>query len=313
MRRLRVLTWQVHGNYMYYLSQAPHEFHVLSRPGRPPGYGGRNGTLPWGANVHDCPVDRVRELDFDCVVYQSLPHFRDDRHHVLSDAQNRLPSLYVEHDPPLHHPTNTVHPVADAGLVIVHVTRYNALMWDCGASATSVIEHGVKVPAAAGYRGDVPRGVAVINHLSRRGRRLGADVFEAWRARVPLELFGMDAQSAGGRGELPYAALLTTIGSYRFFAHPVRYTSLALAVCEAMMIGMPIVGLATTELPRILAESGGGFAHTDVAQLADASLRLLESPDEARRLGRAAQAYARERFGIERFVADWNRVLAQVA
>ena len=63
----------------------------------------------------------------------------------------------------------------------------------------------------------------------------------------------------------------------------------------------------------VLAESGGGFAHTDVRELADASTRLIESPDEARRVGRAAQAYARERFGIERFVADWNRVLAQVA
>jgi NAD(P)-dependent dehydrogenase (short-subunit alcohol dehydrogenase family) len=28
---------------------------------------------------------------------------------------------------------------------------------------------------------------------------------------------------------------------------PVRYTSLGLAVCEAMMLGLPIIGLATTE------------------------------------------------------------------
>ena len=60
MRRLRILTWQVHGNYLYYLTHAPHEFFVLSKPGCPPGYGGRNGTLPWGANVHDCPVETVR-------------------------------------------------------------------------------------------------------------------------------------------------------------------------------------------------------------------------------------------------------------
>lgn len=25
-KRLRVLTWHVHGNYLYYLSQAPHDF-----------------------------------------------------------------------------------------------------------------------------------------------------------------------------------------------------------------------------------------------------------------------------------------------
>jgi len=30
MRRLRILTWQVHGNYLYYLTHAPHEFFILS-------------------------------------------------------------------------------------------------------------------------------------------------------------------------------------------------------------------------------------------------------------------------------------------
>jgi len=34
----------------------------------------------------------------------------------------------------------------------------------------------------------------------------------------------------------------------RFFFNPIRYTSLGLAVCEAMMVGMPIIGLATTEM-----------------------------------------------------------------
>jgi len=104
---------------------------------------------------------------------------------------------------------------------------------------TRVIEHGVLVPDDARYTGEVARGVCSINHLARRGRRLGADVFERWREGVPIDLFGMDAERSGGSGELAYADLMRTIGRYRFYAHPVRYTSLALAVCEAMMIGLP--------------------------------------------------------------------------
>ena len=313
MRRYRILTWQVHGNYLYYLTQAPHDFHVLSRPGAPPGYGGRNGTLPWGDNVHDCPVEAVRERAFDIVLYQSLAHYRDDTPAILAEAQRRLPAIYLEHDPPLGHPTNTVHPVQDPGVLIVHVTHYNALMWDCGAVPTRVIEHGVRVPEDARYRGDLARGVAIVNHLARRGRRLGADVFARWRDAVPLDLFGMDAAAAGGSEELPYQRLLTTIGRYRFYAHPVRYTSLALALCEAMMVGLPVIGLATTELPRVIAESGGGYVDTELARLIDASRRLLRDPGEAQALGRAARAYARERFGIERFAADWSAAFDAVA
>jgi hypothetical protein len=309
MRRYRILTWQVHGNYLYYLTHAPHDFHVLSKPGFPPGYGGRHGNLPFGPNVHDCPVDRVREMTFDAVLYQSLAHYQRDAPELLTEAQRRLPALYLEHDPPQQHPTNTVHPVTDPSMLIVHVTHYNALMWDCGAVATRVVEHGVRVPDDARYSGELARGVTVINHLARRGRRLGADVFARWREAVPLDLFGMAAEESGGQGELPYAKLLHEVARYRFYAHPVRYTSLALALCEAMMAGLPVIGLATTELPRVIQESGGGYVDTELARLVDVSRMLLRDPAEAHALGRKARAYARERFGIERFAADWNRVL----
>jgi hypothetical protein len=308
---LRILTWQVHGNYLYYLTHAPHEFHVLSKPGCPPGYGGRNGTLPWGANVHDCPVETVRREAFDCVLFQSLAHYRDDQHEILSDAQRRLPRIYLEHDPPLGHPTNTVHPVDDPSMLIVHVTHYNALMWDCGRVPTRVVEHGVRIPDGIDWSGERASGVVVINHLARRGRRLGADVFDAWRREVPLELYGMDAAASGGAGELPYAELLPAMASHRFYAHPVRYTSLALALCEAMMVGLPVVGLATTELPRIINDSGGGYADTELARLVDFSRELLRDRGRAQELGRKARAYARERFGIARFARDWDAVFRE--
>jgi hypothetical protein len=308
---LRILTWQVHGNYLYYLTHAPHEFHVLSKPGCPPGYGGRNGTLPWGANVHDCPVETVRREAFDCVLFQSLAHYRDDQHEILSDAQRRLPRIYLEHDPPLGHPTNTVHPVDDPSMLIVHVTHYNALMWDCGRVPTRVVEHGVRIPDGIDWSGERASGVVVINHLARRGRRLGADVFDAWRREVPLELYGMDAAASGGAGELPYAELLPAMASHRFYAHPVRYTSLALALCEAMMVGLPVVGLATTELPRIINDSGGGYADTELARLVDFSRELIRDRGRAQELGRKARGYARERFGIARFARDWDAVFRE--
>ena len=312
MRALKILTWQVHGNYLYYLTHAPHEFHVLSKPDRPPGYGGAHGNLPWGNNVHDCSVETVRDQSFDCVLYQSLPHYERDAREILSDAQRRLPSIYLEHDPPLGHPTNTVHPVRDPSMLIVHVTHYNALMWDCGNVPTRVVEHGVRVPDDARWTGEIARGVVVINHLQRRGRRLGADVFERWRKDVPLDLYGMDARASDGLEELPYGRLLPAMARYRFFAHPVRYTSLALAICEAMTIGLPIIGLATTELPRIIGESGGGYVDTELARLISASNELLHDRERAKQLSDAARRYARERFAIERFASDWNHVFREV-
>ncbi len=303
---LDILTWHVHGNYLYYLTQAPHDFYVLSRPDRPPGYGGRTGTLPWGDNVHDCPVSGVQDLEFDCVLFQSREHYLADQHEILSPAQRRLPRIYLEHDPPQQHPTNTRHPAEGADLLLVHVTPFNALMWDNGSTPTRVIDHGVRVPEGIRYTGELAKGVVVVNHLQRRGRRLGADVFRAVREQVPLDLYGMGAEELGGEGELPYARLLATEARYRFFFHPVRYTSLGLAVCEAMLLGMPIVGLATTELPTVITNGENGYVDTDPRRLVEAMHWLLEDADAARRLGESARRYAEERFGIARFARDWH-------
>ncbi|QYD67006.1 glycosyltransferase family 4 protein [Paraburkholderia edwinii] len=312
-RRLRILTWHVHGNYLYYLTQVPHDFYLVTKPGHPPGYAGRNGTLPWGDNVHEVPVDAVASQEFDVVLYQHRVHWDHDRQHALSAAQQRLPRIYLEHDPPLDNPYEQKHWVDDRHTLLVHVTHFNELVWDCGATPTCVIEHGVLVPKDVQYSGELERGIVVVNHLARRGRRLGADLFEAMRERVPLDLVGMDAAQSGGIGEIPNLELAAFSARYRFFFNPIRWTSLGLAIVEAMTIGMPVVGFATTELSTVVRNGENGYVHTDREVLVKAMQSLLRDPAHARSLGYAARRTARERFHIDRFVRDWLEALSRVS
>jgi hypothetical protein len=306
MRPLRVFTWHVHGNYLLYLSRAGVDFYLPVKEGRNPGYGGRGTTFPFGDNVHDVPAGEVRRLDFDCVLFQHRTNWERDQFEVLSDSQRRLPRIYLEHDPPQEHPTDTRHWVDDPGVLLVHVTPFNALMWDSGHTPTRVIEHGVFIPDGVRYTGEIARGLVVINHLRERGRRLGADVFRRARARVPLDLVGMDAESLGGLGEVFPPALPAFEARYRFFFNPIRYTSLGLAVIEAMTVGMPVVGLATTEMATAIENGVSGFVDTDPDRLLEPMRRLLADPAEARRLGEGARRRALERFGIDRFTRDWE-------
>ncbi len=312
-RRLRVLTWHVHGNYLYYLTQAPHDFFLVTRPGYPPGYAGRGGVLPWGPNVHEVDAAMVPQCEFDVVLYQHREHWDHDRTRVLSDAQRKLPTIYLEHDPPQNNPFSERHWVQDPSTLLVHVTHFNRLMWDCNRTHTRVIEHGVLVPEGVRYTGELERGIVVINNLTTRGRRLGADVYASVAGRVPLDLVGMDAQQAGGLGEIGNLDLAAFTARYRFFFNPIRWTSLGLAIVEAMTIGMPIIGLATTELPTVIVNGENGYIATDVDMLVDQMRALLADPAEARRLGEGARRTALERFGIERFVRDWDNLLREVA
>jgi glycosyltransferase involved in cell wall biosynthesis len=312
MRPLRILTWHVHGSYLFNLVQAQQEFYLPVKPGLPEGYGGRSGNFAWPDNVHDVPAEQVRDLSFDVVVYQSRKNYLQDQHEILSRAQQKIPRIYLEHDPPREHPTDTRHPADDHNMLLVHVTPFNDLMWDSGRTPTRVIDHGVLVPEGVSYSGEIERGIVVVNDLRKRGRRLGLDVFDRVRCEVPLDLAGMGSEQLGGLGDIPHKQLAYQETQYRFFFNPIRYTSLGFAVCEAMMLGMPIIALATTEMATVIENGVSGYADTDVGRLMERMKDLLADRDGARRLGEGARSYALERFNMRRFIADWNDALALV-
>ncbi len=302
----RVLTWHIHGNYLYYLTQSPHEFYLPVKEGRPEGYGGRSGSFPWGENVHEIPAEDVRHQQFDILLFQSHRNYLVDQFEILSEEQQKLPRLYLEHDPPREHPTDTRHPVDDPNMLLVHVTHFNRMMWDNNRTPSTVIEHGVLVPDDVAYTGELEKGIVIVNNMAKRGRRLGADLFEQARQSVPLDLIGMNATQLGGLGEVPYAQLPAFEARYRLFFNPIRYTSLGLAVCEAMMVGLPVIGMATTEMVSAVHNGVNGFVDTDIDNVIEKMKELLNDADQARKLSAGARAYARERFSIERFARDWT-------
>lgn len=311
---LRVLTWHVHGSYLHYLTQVPVTWLLPVRPQRRDGYGGKGPTFSWGDNVVEVPAEQVADLDIDVVLTQHRRNWDVDRHELLGDRVTSLPRVHIEHDPPPHWPNDALHPVQDCDALLVHVTPYNALMWDSGVTPSTVVEHGVRVPDVP-WAGDKARAVTVVNNLWNRGRRLGPDVFERVAAEVPVDLAGMNGQRhPGWLGDLPLAQLHARLPSYRVLFNPIRYTSLGLAVCEAMALGLPVVGLATTEMATAVRNGVNGYAETDPARLVVHLRRLLQDHDEAAELSAGARQLARERFGIDRFVRDWTAVLnAQAA
>ena len=303
--RLKIFTWHIHGTYLYYLSKGDFDIYIPVKERKEEGYHGRGETFPFGPNVIEVPVEHVRELDFDCILFQTNKNYLSDQFEILSESQRLLPKVYVEHDPPTDHPTDTPHIVQDNEIILVHVTHFNRLMWNNTITETRVIEHGVPLFPVT-YSGDINKGIVVINHLHQRGRKLGADIFKEVSKHVPLDLIGMGTHEFGGLGEVLHPHLPTFTSKYRFFFNPIRYTSMGLAVCEAMACGIPVVALATTENASVFQNEYNGFMHTDVDYLIEKMLMLLQDKDVAARVGARGKALAEERFSLERFTREWK-------
>jgi glycosyltransferase involved in cell wall biosynthesis len=97
----------------------------------------------------------------------------------------------------------------------------------------------------------------------------------------------------------------------RVYLHPIRWTSLGLSLLEAMHLGMPVVVLGTTEAIEAVPREAGAIS-TRLEVLEEALRRLVADPDEARERGAVARAAALRRYGLDRFLADWDDLLARV-
>ena len=307
-RPIRVFTWHIHGTYLYYLSQGNYQIYIPVTKEKQEGYYGKGDTFPFGDNVIEVPAEEVKNLEFDCVLFQSNKNWLVDQYEILNETQRALPRIYLEHDPPRHSPTDTRHVVNDPDVLIVHVSNYNKLMWNNESSkSVKVIEHGVIAPEVS-YKGDLEKGIVVVNNLFQRGRRLGADIFTEVSKRVPLDFVGMGTKEYGGLGEIRHGDLPEFISHYRFFFNPIRHTSLGLAVLEAMMIGMPMVALATTEYVTVIKNYQTGFIDTDVDYLVHKMQLLLSNKKWAADIGQKGKQYVEDRFNIYRFTEEWESI-----
>jgi glycosyltransferase involved in cell wall biosynthesis len=160
----------------------------------------------------------------------------------------------------------------------------------------------------------------VTNEPVRRWRVTGTDLLAGFSAIAPVDVFGMaaggtatalgvDPAAVVAAGDLPTEPLHAEMARRRLYLHPVRWTSLGLSLLEAMHLGMPVVALATTEVAQAVPRLAGAVS-TNLDELHRAARDLLADPDAAREAGRIARAVALARFGLGRFLADWDTVLA---
>jgi hypothetical protein len=316
---VRVLLWHVHGSWTTAFVQGRHQYLIPVTADRGPDGLGRARTYSWPASAVEITREEAAQAEVDVVVLQRPHELEGLAAEWLGGRRpgREVAAVYLEHNAPQGRINDLRHVAADRpDLVVVHVTHFNDLFWDCGTTPTRVIEHGIVDPGDR-YSGEVPAAAVVVNEPARRGRVTGTDLLERLGAAVPLDLFGMQSQRLAGSpgvrsvADLAQDRLHAEMARRRLYLHPVRWTSLGLSLLEAMHLGMPVVALATTEVVEAVPPEAG-VVSTRVEVLAEAARRLVADPEQARLMGKAARAAATARYGLDRFLADWDALLEEV-
>ncbi len=313
MKPLSIFGWHVHGSYSTVMVQGPHTYLYPVLPDRGPYGRGRAQSWTWPDNAVEVTPQSAAQADVDVVVLQR-PEELDLAEAWLGGRRpgRDIPAIYLEHNAPQGRVNDMVHPMADRhDMLIVHVTNFNRLFWDCGTTPTTVIEHGV-IDSGYQYSGAIEHGAAVINEPVRRARVTGTDLLAVLsdKSGVPIDLFGMKTESLGGV-DVSQNEMHSEIARRRFYLHPIRWTSLGLSLIEAMTMGIPVVGLATTEAAEVLPPEVGVLSN-NLDKLAGSMRAMVDDPDLARLCGKHAREVALQKFGLDRFLGDWDEVFQRV-
>jgi len=319
---MKVLLWHVHGSWTTSFVQGRHEYLLPVLPDRGPDGLGRARTWNWPASVREVTPAQLHDEDVDVVVLQRTRDLELVREWLGREPGLDLPAVFLEHNAPDGAVPSTRHPLADqAEIPIAHVTHFNQLFYDNGSAPTVVIEHGIVDPGER-YTGELARAAVVVNEPVRRGRYTGGDLLPLIADAAPLDVFGMGLTGLHERYDLdparvalhedpPQAAMHAELARRRVYVHPVRWTSLGLSLLEAMHLGMPVVALATTEAVEAV-PAAAGVLSTRPQRLAAAVAEFVAEPEAARVAGQAARAAALARYGLDRFLTDWDRLLDEV-
>ena len=313
---MRILMWHVHGSWTTSFVQGEHEYVLPLTPGRDSDGLGRARTWDWPQSAAEVPYDQLLDVDFDLAVLQR-PHEIELAERWTGRRPGRdVPAAYVEHNTPGGEVPHTRHPLADQSAIpVVHVTHFNRLFWDCGRAHTDVVEHGIVDPGHL-YSGDWARAAVAVTDPVRRWRAVGTDLLPALSEAAPLDVFGMQVHQLGEAldipgdrlwtfEDLPQARMHRELARRRVYVHTARWTSLGLSLLEAMHLGMPVVALATTEAVAAVPPEAG-VVSTRLEELTAAVWRFVHDPSEAQQVGAAARQAALAKYGLGRFLADWD-------
>jgi glycosyltransferase involved in cell wall biosynthesis len=190
----------------------------------------------------------------------------------------------------------------------VHVMAVSKLKGKSWGFAEDIVPLAADPADYASFHGGQPRGLRVSNFVTRRAQTLLWDFHQEAFRDLPITIVGHNPELSDAEPAADWNSLKEIYKSHRFFIHtadPLLEDGYNMATLEAMAAGLPVLSNRHPTSPVI--DGVSGFLSDDPATLKMLATRLLENPQLAVDMGRAAQQTIRYHFSNESFRRRMNR------
>lgn len=310
-RPLNILTANNHENYSATLAKTGHNFYMLQH-NRFHRWDVKESQLP--DNIHfltgkDINQQIKYDLSFDLVLQQNqIEHYP-----ILSQIASQLscPLLSLHHTQPwVDWDDDTIKHVGSLACNHnIFVSRFAAESWgfDPDNKDVSIIWHGMDTDYWNGWVGGDGKIMTAVWNFIERDRICGFSLFEEVTNGLPINPWGDTpgfSVSAKNRDHLRELYRRASV-----YLNTTLWSSCPFSLLEAMSVGCPVVTTATTMMPEFIEDGVNGFISNDTAILRKRVEDLINDPSLGRRIGEAGRQTIIEKFGQQRFINEWNKVL----
>lgn len=300
-------------------SKLGHALYVPIKNGRQYNYDGKTPGYPWHNNTQEIDVNKINNYNYDVIIFQTAQHILQE--YFLYFDKNIFDSIkhkiFIVHnllaDSDLNNPLlskleEAINKKVD---MVVHISdcilnQWNSVMPSLKRKSI-VIYHAIDLPdITATY--NINKAVCAINNLPSRPES-GKNEFLELKKFIDIDLYGVQSESVGGKGNIPASELLKTLAKYSVYINPTRNNPLPMTVLQAMSIGLPVIALNTGDLDKAITDGIEGFLCNSVDDIIDKYNYLINNKEKICQFGINAINKIKNKFSYDRFSQEWNKII----
>ena len=306
--KLNILTFCTHERYEQNLCRTGHNFYSMKQ--------GKTWNTEYGEIPYNYQEINIMpwHVSFDLI----LSHTSCERLAIAKDIQRLYNIPIIRHThilPDIRFDVDQQ--IASFNSIEVDyksfISEYNMRAWDNEEnSTTSFIEHGIDTDFWDEDYPDTERSPVCLSAVNDWPNRDWCCGWELWKETVkfqredqlPIKVLG----SSPGLSEAA-ASLEALRDAYRdasIFLNTSTHSPVPTVLMEAMACGCAIVSTNNCMIPEIIKHGENGLLGNTPEELRDHCMSLLTNPGEARKLGENARTTIKTKYGLDRFVKNWN-------